>query len=467
MLQLEGAEQRCRRQPPIDPAAKRPHESLPATRRPHDRAGEAVGVVDVPGARRREVAVLGEVRALGELHAADQLGNQEVEVGVAVAVAVRRHVHRHAGHRGGEVGAVIEVEPAQVVLVGLAFAAVLADDHARDGLEHLGRAHHRTGVELAGGDRALAGRLGDPDQVLGRPLDVGEVGERGLAGDGDVGGERQREHGVAAHGRPRAARRPRAGPRRSSPAGTPAGPARAARRRSGMCREHRCRSAARRHRGGQLDHHAGQPRARLVADRAGHLGRLRRGVRPRATMASTAPTAAQSARAYAPPRLAHVGHPPVASAGQSTQATAPADVGGNCRRTTVPGPCPWSAVLDAYCRHELAGQGRAVQLQLRAVPEGQAHHLVGRAQPGRAAQPALDAEGRPRLLLPHRRREGGGRHRQGRRRAGAGPRRRRPASSTWWSWPATRRCPPRSPSRPSRPTPASPTSPWCALRGCR
>ena len=53
--------------------------------------------------------------------------------------------------------------------------------------------------------------------------------------------------------------------------------------------------------------------------------------------------------------------------------------------------------------------------------QGQAHHLVGRAQPGRAAQPALDAEGRPRVLLPHRRREGGGRHGQGGRRAGAGP----------------------------------------------
>ena len=113
-----------------------------------------------------------------------------------MAVAVGRHVDRHAGDGRGEVGAVVEVEPAQVVLVGLSLAAVLADDQPGYGLEHLGRAHHRAGVELTGGDRALAGRLGDPDQVLRRPLDVGEVGEGGLAGHGDVGGERQAHHHV-------------------------------------------------------------------------------------------------------------------------------------------------------------------------------------------------------------------------------------------------------------------------------
>ena len=54
-----------------------------------------------------------------------QLGDQEVEIRVALAVRVRRHVDRHAGDRRREVGAVIEVEAAQEVLVGLALAAVL------------------------------------------------------------------------------------------------------------------------------------------------------------------------------------------------------------------------------------------------------------------------------------------------------------------------------------------------------
>ena len=85
-----------------------------------------------------------------------------------MAVTVRRHVHRHACDRGREVGAVIEVEAAQVVLVGLAFAAVLADDDARDRFENFAGSHDWTRLELTRGDRALAGRLRDPDEVLRR-----------------------------------------------------------------------------------------------------------------------------------------------------------------------------------------------------------------------------------------------------------------------------------------------------------
>ena len=66
-----------------------------------------------------------------------------------MAVGVRRHVDRHAGDRRREVGAVIEVEAAQVVLVGLALAAVLADDDARHGLEHFAGAHDRPRVRAA------------------------------------------------------------------------------------------------------------------------------------------------------------------------------------------------------------------------------------------------------------------------------------------------------------------------------
>ena len=45
-------------------------------------------------------------------------------------MAVRRHVDRHAVDACREVGAVVEVEAAQEVLVGLAVARVLRDDHA-------------------------------------------------------------------------------------------------------------------------------------------------------------------------------------------------------------------------------------------------------------------------------------------------------------------------------------------------
>ena len=94
----------------------------------------------------------------------------------------------------------IEIESAQVVLVGLALAAVLADDDARHRLEHLAGTHHRPGVELTAGDGALAGGLGDPDQVGGRVERVGQVGERAFAGDRDIGAEHQVKRGVGGDG---------------------------------------------------------------------------------------------------------------------------------------------------------------------------------------------------------------------------------------------------------------------------
>src|SRR5439155_4578036 len=43
-------------------------------------------------------------------------------------------------------------------------AAVLADDDAGHRFEHLAGAHHRPGVELLRGDRALTRRLGDAER---------------------------------------------------------------------------------------------------------------------------------------------------------------------------------------------------------------------------------------------------------------------------------------------------------------
>ena len=60
-----------------------------------------------------------------------------------MAVTVRRHVHRNTGNRGREIGPVIEVESTQVVPIGFALSAVLADDQPRDSLEHLTRPHDR------------------------------------------------------------------------------------------------------------------------------------------------------------------------------------------------------------------------------------------------------------------------------------------------------------------------------------
>ena len=67
---------------------------------------------------------------------------------------------------GREIGAVIEIEAAQEILVGLAVAAVLRDDEARHGLQQLAGAQHRAGFELRARDRALARRLHFADELV-------------------------------------------------------------------------------------------------------------------------------------------------------------------------------------------------------------------------------------------------------------------------------------------------------------
>ena len=83
-------------------------------------------------------------------------------------------VDQHAVDGGAQVGAVVEVEAAQVELVGLALATVLADDQARRGFEQLAGSVDGARVELFLGDRADAGRIGHTNQA-----------RRGAAGDDD------------------------------------------------------------------------------------------------------------------------------------------------------------------------------------------------------------------------------------------------------------------------------------------
>ena len=102
------------------------------------RARHAVEQADMHGARRGEVAFVGEIRAFADVDGADQFGNQEIEIGVALAVAVRAHVDGHAVDRDRQIGAVIEIHAAQKILVGLAVAGVLGDDQAGDDFKGFG-----------------------------------------------------------------------------------------------------------------------------------------------------------------------------------------------------------------------------------------------------------------------------------------------------------------------------------------
>ncbi len=123
-------------------------------------------VVDVGDTGRGKVALVGEVRTLLVLDPRHQLGEQEVDVGIALPVRVRRQVHRHVVYRGEEVGAVIEIEAAQEILVRLAVAAVLRDDHSGNVLEHFARPQHRPRLDQLRGDGALARGVRGADRVF-------------------------------------------------------------------------------------------------------------------------------------------------------------------------------------------------------------------------------------------------------------------------------------------------------------
>ncbi len=107
-----------------------------------------------------EVAFVRVVRALLVVDALDQLGDQKVDVAVALAMAMRRHVHGQTVDARGEIGAVVEVEAAEKILVRLTVAAVLSDDEARHDFEYLTRAKQRTILQLRGEHGADARGVG-------------------------------------------------------------------------------------------------------------------------------------------------------------------------------------------------------------------------------------------------------------------------------------------------------------------
>jgi hypothetical protein len=79
---------------------------------------------------------------------------------------MRAHVHRHVVDDGREVGAVVEVETAQEVLVGLARPGMLDGDQAGHGFQQLGHAQQGSHGQVGATDRALAGRISLADHRL-------------------------------------------------------------------------------------------------------------------------------------------------------------------------------------------------------------------------------------------------------------------------------------------------------------
>ena len=136
-----------------------------------DALRQAVRVDDGRRAGRGKIALRRRIPALFVIEAHGQFGDQEVQVRPALAVAVAALVDGHLVDGGAQVRAVIEVEAAQVELVGLAFAAMLADDQPRHGFEQFAGPVAGACVELLLRDAARVGRIGHAQLVQARTVD--------------------------------------------------------------------------------------------------------------------------------------------------------------------------------------------------------------------------------------------------------------------------------------------------------
>ena len=154
-----------------------------------------VHIGELRGAGSAEVADLGVVRPLAVFQVIHQFGHQKVQVGIALAVGMGGHVDGQAIHLQGQVGAVVQIEAAQEVLIALAFAAVLRGDQAGHQLQQLGGAGEGPLLQLCAEDIALGGGQRIARQHLvaavdGNLLDgvAGDAGSLCAAGDGDSDG---------------------------------------------------------------------------------------------------------------------------------------------------------------------------------------------------------------------------------------------------------------------------------------
>nr|WP_243453531.1 hypothetical protein [Polymorphobacter multimanifer] len=114
-----------------------------------------------------EIASIGAVGALGIIDVFDCLGDDEVEIEIALAMAVAAIVERHAIEECSEVGAVIEVEAAQEILIGLAAARMLGRNEAGHNLKQFPGALQRTSIEIGAADPAFGRGIGSADKIVG------------------------------------------------------------------------------------------------------------------------------------------------------------------------------------------------------------------------------------------------------------------------------------------------------------
>src|SRR5262245_62263230 len=120
---------------------KRPAPAIAADAQPRDRAIQRVDIANLRRARGRKITLFGGIEPLLKLHRPHELRDQEVDVRISLPVGMAWEIDGNTRDRRCEVGSVIEIEAAKVVLIRLALAAVLTDHEAWDGLEHFSSPH--------------------------------------------------------------------------------------------------------------------------------------------------------------------------------------------------------------------------------------------------------------------------------------------------------------------------------------
>ena len=123
------------------------------------------------GAGKREIPDIGAIGSLAIVDPRDGFGDHRIEIEIALAMGMGSHVQRHIIERQREISAVIKVEAAQEILIGLAAAGVLGRDEPRHCLEQFANAQDGTNREVSAGDTPFGGLGGDADALLAAAKD--------------------------------------------------------------------------------------------------------------------------------------------------------------------------------------------------------------------------------------------------------------------------------------------------------
>ncbi len=133
---------------------------------PRDALRQLIIIMQIERPGRAKVADIGIVGALLVIDLLDEFRDQEIEIGIALPMSVAWHVDRHAVDADREIGAVIEVEAPQEILVGLAAAGMLRDDDAGNLFNNLAGTQDRAERNVGSAHRSLVSRRRNPSQIF-------------------------------------------------------------------------------------------------------------------------------------------------------------------------------------------------------------------------------------------------------------------------------------------------------------